>query len=193
MRANWSYTLVPWAVAGCLLGQQPKAVTSASGVFLGRSGKPMAGARLTLCAAALDQAKITPIRNLPAATADKAGGFAFRGFTAGTYTIVYTLPGADVSIPNELDISALDSVAKSTMPLMANIELGRNQVNEAILWGPFTLLKGHTFWSMGKNMKIYNATLRRGQQGPYLEVRRGNIWLQDFQDKTQFKFDAWSF
>jgi len=46
---------------------------------------------------------------------------------------------------------------------------------------------------MGKNMKIYNATLRRGQQGPYLEVRRGTIWLQDFQDKIQFKFDAWSF
>lgn len=193
MAANPSYSLVLWAVTGCLLGQQPKEAISASGVFLGRSGKPMAGARLNLCEVDFDRAKVAPMRNVPAATADNAGAFTFRGFPAGRYTIIYVLSGANIAMPNELDIAAINSVTKSTMPLMTNTELGRNQVNEAIPWGPFTLLKGHTYWSMGQNMKIYNATLRRGQQGPYLEVRRSIIWLQDFADKTQVKFDAWSF
>ena len=193
MRAKWSYILVLLAVAGCLLGQQPKSVTSVSGVFLGKSGKPMAGARLILCQAIVDQAKITPLRNVPAATADNAGRFAFRGFDPGRWTIIYLLPGLNVAIPNEIDISALDAVTKSTLPLMVKVELGANQAYAPRPWGPFTLLKGHTFWSMGANMKVWNATLRRGQQGPYLEVRRNTVWLQDFEDNCQIKFEAWSF
>jgi hypothetical protein len=42
-------------------------------------------------------------------------------------------------------------------------------------------------------MKIWNATVRRGPQGPFLELRRGRLWLQNFEDKSEIKFDAWSF
>jgi hypothetical protein len=42
-------------------------------------------------------------------------------------------------------------------------------------------------------MKIWNATLRRGAAGPYLEARRGLIWQGDFNDKAQIKLEAWSF
>jgi hypothetical protein len=42
-------------------------------------------------------------------------------------------------------------------------------------------------------MKIWNATLRRGATGPYLEVRKGWIWQADFKDKAEIKLEAWSF
>jgi len=42
-------------------------------------------------------------------------------------------------------------------------------------------------------MKIWNATVRRGQNGPYMEIRRGLIWLQRFEDGSQIRFEAWSF
>jgi hypothetical protein len=42
-------------------------------------------------------------------------------------------------------------------------------------------------------MKVWNATVRRGQLGPFLELRRGLVWLQDFDDKSEIKFEAWSF
>ena len=87
MRPKWLYTLVLLAASGCLLGQQPKSQpkpgTAASGVFLGKSGKPMAGARLILCHALEDQAKIRLLPNVPTATADAQGRFSFRGFDPG--------------------------------------------------------------------------------------------------------------
>jgi hypothetical protein len=42
-------------------------------------------------------------------------------------------------------------------------------------------------------MKIWNATVRRGQQGPYMEVRRGALRVDRLDDKSQIKMDAWSF
>jgi hypothetical protein len=61
-------------------------------------------------------------------------------------------------------------------------------------WGQtFSLLKGHTFWSMGANMKIWNATVRWHKQGPYLEMRKGVVWLETIDEKSQIKLEAWSY
>jgi hypothetical protein len=198
MRSKWLHTLALLAGVGCLLGQQPKSqpkpVTTASGVFLGKSGKPMAGARLILCEAVEDQAKIRLLPNVPTATADKVGRFSFRSFDPGRWTIIYEPAGTDVAIPNEINTAALEAVDKSLVPLLVRYELGTDKPYEPRPWGPqFTLLKGHTFWSMGQQMKIWNATVRRGPQGPFLELRRGNVWLQNFADKSEIKFEAWSF
>ncbi len=153
----------------------------------------MAGARLILCEAIEDQGRVRLLRNVPTATADNQGRFAFRGFTPGRWTIIYLPAGVEAAIPNEIDISPLEAVDKSLLPLLVKAELGTKRPYEPRPWGPFTLLKGHTFWSMGKDMRIWNATARRGQQGPFLEVRRGRIWLQNFEDKSEIKFDAWGF
>lgn len=198
MRPKWLHLLVLLAVAGCLPGQQPKsqpkpATTTAGGVFLGKTGKPMAGARLILCAWLEDQSKIRLLPNVPTATADPTGRFAFRGFTPGRCTIIYLPAGVDVAVPNEINIAALEAVDKSLAPLLVRTELGTTEPYKPRPWGPFTLLQGHTFWSMGAQMKIWNATLRRGQQGPYLEVRHAILWHKDLDDKTEIKFDAWSF
>ena len=42
-------------------------------------------------------------------------------------------------------------------------------------------------------MKIWNATVRRGATGPYLEMRKGRVWQANFTDKAEVKMDAWSF
>jgi hypothetical protein len=198
MRAKWLHAVVLVAVGlGFAVEQpksQPKLATTASGVFLGKSGKPMAGARLILCEAVVDQAKIRLLPNVPTATADKLGRFAFRGFDPGRWTIIYLPAGTEVALPKEIDISPLDAVAKSILPLLVREELGKDKPYEPRPWSKqFTLLKGHTFWSMGAQMKVWNATVRRGTQGPFLEFRRGTIWLQDIADKSEIKFDAWSF
>ena len=157
----------------------------------------MAGARLLLCDAIIDparhQGKIAPLKGVPVAIVDNLGRFTFRGFAPGRYTIAYLLPGVDVIVPKEFDISELDSPAKSRTPLLVKVEIGTTTSFEPQLWGEFTLLKGHTFWSMGPTMKIWNTTARRGQRGPYLEIRRGYLWLDNFTDKSQIKFDAWGF
>jgi hypothetical protein len=198
MRAKWLYGLVLASATVCLAGDQPKPptkpATTASGVFLGKSGKPMAGARLTLCEVIEDRGKVKPLPNVSAATTDKAGQFTLSGFNPGRYTIIYLLAGAAAAIPPEIDLSALEASDKSTMPLMGRVELGTDKPNEPRMWGKqFTLMKGHTFWSTGEYMKIWNATARRGSQGPYLELRRGRVWLQDFADKSQIKLEAWSY
>jgi hypothetical protein len=198
MRATWLCTLVFAAAVVSFPAEQPKSQTkpgtTAGGVFLGRSGKPMAGARLILCEGLEDQGKIRLLPNVPTVTTDKTGRFALRGFAPGRWTIIYLPAGVDVAMPNEIDVSALEAVDKSILPLLVKVELGKDKPYEPRPWSKqFTLLKGHTLWSMGAQMKIWNATARRGQQGPYLELRRGRIWLQNFDDKCEVKFDAWSF
>ena len=42
-------------------------------------------------------------------------------------------------------------------------------------------------------MKIWNATIRRGPSGPYLEVRKGVIWQSELKDNGQINVVAWSF
>jgi hypothetical protein len=62
------------------------------------------------------------------------------------------------------------------------------------VWGKtFTLLKGHTFYAEGANMKIWNATVRWGPQGPYMEMRRGVIFQQQFPSQGPIKLVAWSY
>ncbi len=202
MRLKWLHTLILLAVAGCLLGQQTKAQSkpgaSAGGVFVGKSGKPMAGARLILCKVAEDAespyATLTPMPTVPNATADKTGRFQFQGFAPGTFAIIYLPAGANVTLPKTINIKPLENVTKSIVPALRNAEIGKTIPYEARSWGfDYTLLKGQTFWSQGPQMKIWNATVRRGPQGPFLEVRRGAIWLLDLTDKAELKFDAWSF
>jgi hypothetical protein len=55
------------------------------------------------------------------------------------------------------------------------------------------LLKGHTFFAEGANMKIWNATARWGPQGPFMEVRKGVIVQQQFPDQRPIKLVAWSY
>ena len=118
MAPKWWHTVILLALAGYLPGQQPKPQekpnTTASGVFAGRSGKPMAGARLFLCDIHEDQdsfrGKIRLLSNVPAATADKTGRFEFRGFAPGKYTIVYLPAGVNAALPNEITVSPLEAI-----------------------------------------------------------------------------------
>ena len=154
----------------------------------------MAGARLILCEAREDLAKLRVLANVPTTTTDQQGHFTVRGFEPGRWTIIYLPTGVQAAIPNEIDFSALEAVDRSPLPLLVRVELGKDKPYEARPWSSqFTLLKGHTFWSLGAKMMIWNATVRRGSQGPFLELRRGAIWLANFEDKCQIKFDAWSF
>ena len=42
-------------------------------------------------------------------------------------------------------------------------------------------------------MKIWNATVRKGASGPYLEIRRGVLWTGQIEPGKEIKFDAWSY
>ena len=201
MRRFWFRVLVLAAVSVWVCaGQQPKMSSkgqaSATGVFVGRSGKPMANARLFLGKIEDDedmlQAKVR-LGGLPIAQTDAKGQFKFSGFVPGSYTILYSPAGGPSIAPAEISIRALQAVTRSILPLMQRVEIGTSQTLAERKWGVFTLLKGHTFWGEGANMKVWNATLRRGPTGPYLEVRKGLIWRGDFSDKAQIKMDAWSF
>jgi hypothetical protein len=194
--------VVVWAAASLCLAQQAKGpakgTATASGVFVGRSGKPMVKARIFMGEIAGDQevlyAKVKLPTTLPSATTDEQGRFQLKGFPPGEYTLVYLPAGAPPVMPAEINIKAFLAVTKSIAPLLRNFELGKNEPYPERPWGrEFTLLKGHTFMSEGPTMKIWNATVRRGQNGPYMEIRRGLIWLQRFEDGSQIRFEAWSF
>jgi len=192
------------AILAPLPGQQAKTQpkpsgATATGTITGRSGKPLAKARLTLGELVGDQetiyAKIRFPGKLATVTTDDKGKFQMTGFTPGTYTIVYQLAGAGGLMPTEIPIKPLAAVTKSIMPLMRGMEIGRSGEPYADrAWGQrFTILKGHTFYLEGTYMKVFNATVRLGQQGPYLEIRRGIIWMQKLDDKSQISLDAWSY
>lgn len=194
--------VVVWAAASLCLAQQAKGpgkgTATASGVFVGRNGKPMVKARIFMGEIAGDQevlyAKVKLPTTLPSATTDEQGRFQLKGFLPGEYTLVYLPAGAPPVMPAEINIKAFLAVTKSIAPLLRNFELGKNEPYPERPWGrEFTLLKGHTFMSEGPTMKIWNATVRRGQNGPYMEIRRGLIWLQRFEDGSQIRFEAWSF
>jgi hypothetical protein len=203
MSLIWFRPLMLAAVASLLADPQPKSQpksgATASGVFVGRSGKPMAKARLIVGEVVSDEellyAKIKLPSNLPAALTDDKGQFQLTGFPPGRYTIVYQLAGATTIPPAEINIKALSAVTRSILPFMVKTEIGTSGEPFAQrVWGrTFTLLKGHTFYSEGANMRIWNATARLSQQGPYLEIRKGVIWLVQLNDKSQFKLEAWSY
>ena len=190
------------AIASSLAGQQPKSqskpVISVSGIFTGRSGKPMARARLVLGSVESDEqwqfSRIKLAERVAAAIADQKGRFQFKGVTPGTYTIIYHPSGATMLLPPQISIRGLSAESRSILPMMRNVEVGKSEPLPERAWGQtFTLLKGQIFWSMGANMKIWNATVRWRQQGPYMEVRKGEIWQDRFDEKTEIKFEAWSY
>ncbi len=170
----------------------------ADGVFMGHSGKPMAGARLFLSEVTGDYqfrfADLKLVGGVQTARVDDEGRFQFKGFTPGTYTIVYQPRGVTGVVPVEIPIKTLSATTDSITPLLRNFEIGTDRPFSEREWGRrFTLLKNHTMYSEGPKMKIWNATVRYGQRGPYLEMRRGMLWTEQFEDNSEIKFEAWSF
>ena len=170
------------AVGACLLsGQRPAppksaAAATATGTFVGHAGKPMAGAQIMLATVAGDQdfeyARIRIIPGVQAVT-DAQGRFELKGFQPGNYLWVYQPSASAAVMRADADIKALSAVEKSIVPLLKNYEIGKDKPFPDRTWGrQFTLLKGHTLYSQGEFMKIWNATARRNPGGPYIEVRR---------------------
>ncbi len=177
----------------------PKAAASATatGTFMARSGKPMAGAQIMLATFAGDQDfEFARIRIIPGAqaVADAQGRFELKGFAPGDYLWVYQ-PTANAAIVRaDADIKALSAVEKSIVPLLKNYEIGKDKPFPDRAWGrQFTLLKGHTLFSRGEFMKIWNATARKNPSGPYIEIRRGSPWIENLSDKAKLTLDAWSY
>ena len=170
----------------------------AGGTFMGRSGKPMAGARLVLGTVSGDEmfphSNITLAAAALTAVADEQGRFQFTDFTPGPYTIVYQLKGDSDLIIASLNIKTLSATDKSIAPLLKNFELGKDEPYEPRAWGKqFTLMDGHTLFSHGNTMRIWNATARDGKQGPYVEIRRNKLWLEELDDNSEINLEAWSF
>ena len=198
-----SFRIVALAVALMLTSQpaksQPKSGAPASGVFSGRSGKPMATMRLILAEVTGDQeltyAKIKLAVSPPTAVTDDKGQFQFTGVAPGMYAVLFAPASGSKTLPAEISIKALAAVARSPMPLLRDVQIGdTGPPNPDRLWGKtFTLLKGHTFYAEGANMKIWNATVRWGPQGPYMEMRRGVIFQQQFPNQGPIKLVAWSY
>ena len=188
-----------FVLTGQPANSQTKAGAPAGGVFVGRSGKPMANTRMILAEVAGDQeviyAKIKLAVNPPIAITDDKGQFQFTGFTPGMYAVLYSPAAASKVLPAEINIKALAAVTKSPVPLLRDTQIGDTGTPYPDrLWGrTFTLLKGHTFFAEGANMKIWNATARWGPQGPFMEVRKGVIVQQQFPDQRPIKLVAWSY
>jgi len=190
-------------MAGLVAAEQAKAQAKATtnGVLVGRSGKPLAKATVVLGAVSGDEETTYAKVKLGLATAvtDDSGRFQLSGIAPGRYTIVYYPPGpAPAKPPAEMSIKGLAAGIKSFLPMMRDVEVGRmgTPYPDRVWAREFTLLKGHTLWCIGLGeplMKVWNATARRGAQGPYLEVRRGVVWQEKFDDKGQVKLEAWSF
>ena len=178
---------------------QPKSGAPASGVFVGRSGKPMAHTRLILADVTgdseLSYAKVKLAVNPPTAVTDDKGQFQFTSVTPGTYAVLFTPASGSKALPAEISIKAFAAVTPSPMPLLRDVEIGASgPPTPDRTWGrTFTLLKGHTFYAQGANMKIWNATARWGPQGPYMEIRKGVISLQQFPSQSPIKLVAWSY
>ena len=168
-----------------------------------RGGAPTAGLDVSLQDAAAEvagdqeviYAKIKLAVNPPIAVTDDKGQFQFTGFTPGMYAVLYSPAPASKVLPAEINIKALAAVTKSPVPLLRDTQIGDTGTPYPDrLWGrTFTLLKGHTFFAEGANMKIWNATARWGAQGPFMEVRKGVIVQQQFPDVRQIKLVAWGY
>ncbi len=167
---------------------------TATGTFLDREGKPIPKARMYLAEVAEDGDVLHALVKITdhVATTDATGRFEFKGFKPGIYTIVYVLPGGPSILPAQMSIKSLAAVETSPMPLMRGVEIGGAKAPDRQWGNLYVLLRGHTFLGQGPQMKIWNATVRRGKTGPYLEVRKGVIWLDKLNDKSQIKFQAWT-
>jgi len=175
----------------------PGAVVAA-GVFTGRSGKPMAGAKMYLGEPVKDDqlafATVKLVDAVATAVADREGRFQFKGFKPGEYTIVYQPAGTSGLMPQEIPVKALTGEVDSLAPGLNEIELGKNKSFDPRPWGRgYTLLEGHTLWAQGQKMAIRNATAQRRRGGACVEVRRSYLWTQELEDNSEIKFEAWSF
>ncbi|MCP5117807.1 MAG: hypothetical protein GY953_43870, partial [bacterium] len=99
----------------------PDAVV-ATGTFMGRSGKPMAGAKLVLGTISGDTQYpddlITLAENVDTATVDKEGKFQFKDFEPGKFTILYLPRGGGSLFPRELRVKVLGGTMDSIAPLL---------------------------------------------------------------------------
>jgi len=178
---------------------QPKSGVPANGVFVGRSGKPMARMRLILADVTgdheLSYAKIKLAESPPMAVTDDKGQFQFGSVAPGMYAVLFMPVSGSKALPAEIGIKAFAAVTQSPTPLLRDVEIGATgPPNADRSWGrTFTLLKGHTFYAQGANMKIWNATARYGPQGPYMEIRKGVIFQQQFPSQGPIKLVAWSY
>jgi len=143
----------------------------------------------------LTYAKIKLAASPPTAVTDDKGQFQFTGVAPGMYAVLFAPASASKTLPAEISIKALAAVAQSPMPLLRDVQIGdTGPPNPDRLWGKtFTLLQGHTFYAEGANMKIWNATARWGPKGPYMEMRRGVIFQQQFPSPGPIKLVAWSY
>ena len=185
---------------------QAKGGAAVSGVFMGRSGKPMAKTRLFLGVIEKDEETLYATILLgdkpPSALTDDSGKFQFAGIAPGKYAILYQPPpNTQVVPPVQIDIKTLSvKMMPSSMPMLKGLELGKTgEPYPDRPWGAreFRLLKGHTLKNVetggGTFMKVWNATVRRGASGPYLEMRNGAVVQQELADKSQIKVEAWGY
>jgi hypothetical protein len=204
MRPIWFRASILLAACGALFAggppvSDPEIEAQARGVFVGRSGKPMAQARLILAEVVGDTKTAFARVRFPAKTApavaDGYGRFRLRIPAPGNYTIVYQPAGTGGPWPAEIDIQPLAASAKSILPLMRNAEVGMSGVPYTERsWGQgWTLLKGHTFYSEGPYMRIWNATVRHGAHGLCLEIRKGVLWQERLDGKSRIRLMAWSY
>ncbi len=171
-----------------------------TGQFIGRvSGQPLAKAwvslgRLTQGAEGKDE-KIQ-LSEFSAVT-DDSGRLMLANVPPGEYTFVYRPePGGPTKGLREINVTKLSSLIRSFMPMMRDVEVGKDGSFAQRPWAEFTLLKGHTLYCItfgGAYMKIWNATVRSGRLGPYLEMRKGQIWRQNVRGDTSWKLEAWSY
>lgn len=172
-----------------------------SGTLVGRSGKPLAKAWVCLGRLSKDDEGKDADLTLTEFTAvtDDSGRFQIKGVAPGAYTLVYRpAPATGAKGGGKISVRKLAAVIKSFMPAFRDREIGATSPFEDRPWPSvtaFTLMKGHTLYclAISPHMKIWNATVRSGPKGPYLEMRKNIIWRQDFQKDAQIKFDAWSF
>ena len=175
----------------------PDAVV-ATGAFMGRSGKPMAGAKLVLGTIEGDtmypDTLVKLAQDIDTITVDKEGKFEFKGFEPGKYTVLYLPRGGGSLFPNELRVKVLGGTMDSIAPLLIDAELGKTRPLKQRKWGRhFILLKGHTLYSKGAKMNAWNATVKVNPRGPYLELRRSRIWSQDLEDNSEIELEAWGY
>jgi len=170
----------------------------ATGVFRGRSGEPMAQSMVALGTVLRnEEGRAQTIQLGPdviRTTTDAEGRFEFRDFTPGEYAVVYQPSETSAPLPAVLLITALSGNAESFMPLLENVEIGRDGDYDERTWGTgFRLMKGHTLFNKGRLMSIHNATVQTGSSGPYVEIRQGNLVTVNIDDNCQIELDAWSY
>ena len=175
----------------------PKTV---SGTVKGRSGKALAKA--WVCLGELERSIVEgkdvklKLTQLTAVT-DDDGRFQIENVPAGTYTLAYRpAPATGAKGGVEISVANLAAGQRSQMPDLRDREVGTFKPFKQRQWSrQFTLLKGHTLYNTrtGKYWKIWNASVRRGRRGPYLEMRKNEIQRWNFQQDSDITLEAWGF